>query len=308
MLINIKRNNQPNVKIKESMNDRMFLIFLYIILSAILIIVAYPLIYILSSSFSSSDALMEGKVWLWPVELNLNGYDAVFRYPEVWRGFFNSIIYSVLGTILSVSLTIMFAYPLSRKTFFGRSFIIYLLLFAMIFNGGLIPFYLVVKNLGMINTMWAVFVPSALNIFSVIVAKTFFQHTIPNELYEASQIDGCNDIRFLLKIVLPLSKPIIAVLTLWSVVNLWNSYFNALMFLNDQALYPLQLVLREVLVLDNAQMTSMNLSPELIQKFEDMKFLLRYSVIIIASIPMLILYPFAQKYFIQGVMIGSVKE
>lgn len=297
-----------NTVIKESTGDRIFLLLIYVILSIILLLVAYPLLYIVSSSFSSSEAVMGGKVWLWPVNPTLYGYKAVFIYPEVWRGYLNSAIYTTLGTLLSVMLTISMAYPLSRKTFFGRKFFISLLLFAMIFHGGLIPFYLVVKALGMLNTMWAVFVPSALNIFSVLVAKTFFQSTIPNELYEAAQIDGCSDIGFLIKIVIPLSKPIIAVLVLWSGVGLWNSYFNALIFLNDKYLYPLQLVLREILVLNNIQMQSFNLTPELIKKFEDMKNLLKYSVIVVASIPVLFLYPLAQRFFVQGVMIGSVKE
>ncbi len=299
---------QTGAAIKESMADRLFLAVLYTILSLIMIAVAYPLIYIVSSSFSSSDAVIGGKVWIWPVDPTLNGYRAVFIYPEVWSGYVNSFVYTVLGTALSVTLTIMMAYPLSRKTFYGRHFFISLLLFAMIFNGGLIPYYLVVKALGLLNTIWAVVVPGALNIFSIIVAKTFFQTTIPNELYESASIDGCSDIRFLLKIVLPLSKPIIAVLTLWSAVGIWNSYFSALIFLNDKSLYPLQLILREILVMNNVQMTSMNLSPELIQKFEDMRNLLRYSVIVVASVPVLFLYPIAQKYFVQGVMIGSVKE
>jgi putative aldouronate transport system permease protein len=281
---------------------------IYAVLSLLLIAVAYPLTYIISSSFSSSQAVIGGKVWLWPVEPTLHGYEGVFRYPEVWTGYLNSILYTVAGTLLSTALTIMMAYPLSRKTFFGRRLFVFMLLFAMMFSGGMIPFYLVVKSLGIINTMWAIIMPTALNVFSVIVAKTFFQTTIPNELYEAASIDGCGDVRFLLRIVIPLSKPIIAVLMLWSAVGLWNSYFNALIFLNDKELYPLQLVLREILVLNNISMTSMNLSPELIKKFEDMKNLLKYSVIVIASVPVLLLYPFVQKYFVQGVMIGSVKE
>jgi putative aldouronate transport system permease protein len=294
--------------IRESIGDRVFLTIIYVILSIIFLMVAYPLVYIVSSSFSSSEAVLAGKVWLWPVKPTLYGYEAVFIYPEVWRGYLNSAIYTLLSTILSVTLTILMAYPLSRKTFVGRKVIVSLLLFAMIFSGGLIPFYLVVRSLGLLNTMWAVIVPSALNIFSILVAKTFFQSTIPNELYEAAQIDGCSDIRFLTQIVLPLSKPIIAVLVLWSAVGSWNSYFNALIFLNNKDLYPLQLILREILVLNNVQMQSMNLTPELIKKFEDMKSLLRYSVIVVASIPVLLLYPLVQKYFVQGVMIGSVKE
>jgi putative aldouronate transport system permease protein len=297
------------ITIRESMmSDRFFLFIIYASLSIILVFVAYPLIYILSSSFSSSTAVIEGKVWLWPVDPTLNGYNAVFRYPEVWSGYFNSFIYAVLGTGLSISLTIMMAYPLSLKTFYGRNIFISLLLFAMMFHGGIIPFYLVVKSLGLLNTMWAVIVPSALNIFPVLVAKTFFQNTIPKELYEAAQIDGCSDARFLLKMVIPLSKPIIAVLILWSAVGLWNSYFNALIFLNDKSLYPLQLVLRQILVLNNTEMSSMNLTPELLKQFEDMKTLLRYSVIVVASLPALFVYPLAQKYFVQGIMIGSVKE
>lgn len=295
-------------QIKESAGDRLFLCMLYIGLSMIFVLVAYPLIYIVSSSFSSSEDVIGGRVWLWPVHPTLFGYKAVFIYPEVWSGYFNSFVYTILGSFLGVTLTIFLAYPVSRKTFFGRGFIISLLLFAMMFNGGLIPFYLVVKSLGMINTIWAVFVPTSLNIFSVLVAKTFFQSTIPNELYEAAQIDGCNDIRFLFQIVIPLSKPILAVLVLWSAVGLWNSYFNSLIFLNDKSLYPLQLVLREILVLNNVQMQSMDLTPELLKRFEDMKNLLKYSVIVVASVPVLLLYPLAQKYFVQGAMIGSVKE
>lgn len=294
--------------IRDSFGDRIFLAIIYTVLSILLIVVAYPLIYIVSSSFSSSQAVIDGKVWLWPVMPTLHGYDAVFRYPEVWSGYLNSIVYTAAGTVLSVTLTVMMAYPISRRSFYGRRLFVFLLLFAMMFSGGLIPFYLVVKSLGLLNSMWAVVMPTALNIFSVIVAKTFFQTTIPNELYEAAEIDGCGDIRFLLRIVIPLSKPIIAVLMLWSAVGLWNSYFNALIFLNDKGLYPLQLVLREILVLNNISMTNMSLSPELIKKFEDMKNLLKYSVIVVASVPVLFLYPLAQKYFVQGVMIGSVKE
>ncbi|MBB6732751.1 carbohydrate ABC transporter permease [Cohnella zeiphila] len=294
--------------IREPRGDRLFLLFLYIILSLIGISIAYPLIYILSSSFSSSNAVLSGDVWLWPVHPTLSGYKAVLLYPSIGTGYINSAVYTVLGTILSVSLTIMMAYPLSRKTFYGRRFFIWILLFAMLFSGGLIPYYLVVKSLGMINTMWSIIVPSAFNVFSVLVAKTFFQQNIPDELYEAAQIDGCSDIRFLLKMVIPLSKPVIAVLVLWSAVGSWNSYFNALIFLNHDDLYPLQLILRQILVLNNVNMQSMNLSPEMYQQFEDMKNLLKYSVIIVTSVPVLFLYPLAQKYFVQGVMIGSVKE
>lgn len=296
------------VAVRESFGDKLFLIGIYTSLSVILVLVAYPLIYIVSSSFSSSTAVIQGRVWLWPIQPTLDGYIGVFRYPEVWTGYLNSIIYTVSGTFISVCLTIMMAYPLSRKEMYGRRIWIWALLFAMMFNGGLIPYYLVVKDLGLLNTRWSMVIPGALNIFFIILAKTFFQSAVPNELYEAAQIDGASDIGFLVRIVLPTSKPIIAVLVLLSAVSQWNSYFNALIFLNNQSLYPLQLVLRQILVLNTVDLTSMNLDPHLLKLFQDMRTLLKYSLIVVTSLPILILYPFVQKHFVKGVMLGSVKE
>ncbi|WP_141503141.1 carbohydrate ABC transporter permease [Paenibacillus luteus] len=296
--------------IRESGADRIFLFFVYTGLTVVLLFVLYPLLFIVSSSFSSGAAVQSGKVWLWPVDPTLDGYIGVFKYSAVWTGFANSFLYTVGGTLLSVSLTIMMAYPLSRKEMVGRSVWIWAILFAMLFNGGLIPFYLVVKQLGMLNTPWAIIVPSALNIFSIIIAKTFFQTSLPKELYEAAQLDGCGDFRFLTRIALPLSKPIIAVLTLWSAVGLWNSYFNALIFLNSQSLYPLQLVLRQILVENKIDYTSMSstLDTQRLTLMQNMETLLKYSLIVITTIPILIIYPFVQKYFVKGVMVGSVKE
>jgi putative aldouronate transport system permease protein len=294
--------------IRESKGDRAFLIGIYVFLGLILVAIGYPLIYIVSSSFSSYQAVEGNKVWLWPVQPTLLGYQAVFRNAQVLTGYLNSAIYTVGGTALSVTLTIMMAYPLSRKDFYGRRLFIWALLFAMIFNGGLIPFYLVVKSLGMLDTRWAMIVPTALGIFQVLLAKTFLQSTIPNELYEAAQIDGCSDIRFLLGIVIPLSKPIIAVLVLLYAVTQWNSYFFALIFLNSQNLFPLQLILRALLVLYNNQTSMQALNPTEYQVFVTMKTLLKYSLIVVASVPVLLMYPLAQKYFVKGVMLGSLKE
>lgn len=294
--------------IRESRSDRILLGFIYVTLSLIFILVSYPLIYIVSSSFSSSEAVLAGKVWLWPIQPTLYGYEATLIYPQIWVGLRNTVMYTILGSLISVSLTVMLAYPISRPTFVGRKVIVFLLLFALIFNGGLIPFYMVVKSLGMIDTIWAMIVPTALNIFSVIVAKTFFQSTISKELYEAASIDGCGDARFLLRIVIALSKPILAVLTLWSAVGIWNSYFNAMIFLGDKEMFPLQLALREILVLNNVSMQAMQMSAEQLKKFNDMRTLLKYSTIVITCLPILLLYPVVQKYFVQGVMIGSVKE
>lgn len=294
--------------IKEPYGDRVMMLGIYIFLSIVFVAIAYPLLYIVSSSFSSSSAVLAGKVWLWPVEPTLYGYEAVFQYPQIWNGYLNSILYTALGSLISVTLTVMMAYPISRKTFTGRRLLLWLLLFAMLFNGGLIPYFLVVKNLQLIDTLWVMILPSALNIFSVLVARSFFQTSIPNELYEAAQIDGCSDTRFLLRIVISLSKPVIAVLLLWSAVSNWNSYFNALIFLNSESRYPLQLVLREILVNNNISMTNMSLTAEQLKRFEDMRTLLKYSVIVVASIPILLLYPFIQKHFVKGVMVGSIKE
>lgn len=294
--------------IRESKTDRIFMIGVYVFLSIILVIVAYPLIYVLSCSFSSATAVIANKVWLWPVQPTLYGYKAVFLYHSVWTGYLNSLIYTVGFTIISVLLTIMMAYPLSRPDFFGRKVFIWMLLFAMMFYGGLIPFYLVVKSLGLLDTRWAVILPTALNIFSVIIAKTFFQSTIPKDLYDSAQIDGSSDLNFLVRIVLPLSKPVIAVLVLWAAVWQWNTYFNALIFLNSQSLFPLQLILRQILILNNVSAGAMSLSPEQLKMFQDMQTLLKYSLIIVASVPVLLLYPLAQRYFVKGVMIGSIKE
>lgn len=299
--------------VREAIGDRFYLAGVYVFLGIVLVVVGYPLAYVLSASFSSANAVIENQVWLWPVHWSLLGYRAVFQYQEVWTGYLNSLIYTVGTALLSVSLTIMIAYPLSRQTFYGRKIWVWLLLFALMFNGGLVPFYLLVKDLGMLNTRWSMIVPGALSIFSIIVAKTFFQSTIPNDLYEAAQIDGASDIRFMWQIVIPMSEPIIAVLVLWSVVGTWNSYFNALLFLNSQSLYPLQLVLRQLLILGNVTasglgMAGATVSARQMQLFRDMSELLQYSLIIVSTAPMLIIYPFAQRYFMKGIMIGSLKE
>lgn len=295
--------------IRDTGADRLFGIAVYIFLGFIGAVILYPVIYILSSSFSSGAAVLAGKVWLWPVHPVLTGYLGVFSDNAVWTGFLNSIIYTVGGTALSVCLTIAMAYPLSRKEVVGRRAWTFMILFALLFSGGLIPLYLVVKNLGLVNTRWAIILPSAMNIFAVIVAKTFFQTTIPNDLYEAAQLDGCGDFRFLLSVVLPVSTPIIAVLVLWAAVGQWNSYLPALIYLNSPSLYPLQLVLRDILVLNQLNFTTLgNLSPTELLHLQNMEELLKYSLIVISTAPIVALYPFVQKYFVRGIFLGSVKE
>ncbi|WP_373460384.1 carbohydrate ABC transporter permease [Paenibacillus sp. V4I7] len=276
------------------------------LLTVVLIIVLFPLIFIISSSFSSPQAVVSGKVWLFPVDFTLEGYKAVFRNPQIVSGYSNSLFYAVAGTAVNVALTVMLAYPLARKTFYGRNFIMVLLVITMMFDGGLIPFYLVVKNLHMLDTRWAMILPGAMAVFQVIVARTFFQTTIPDEIAEAAELDGCSDIRFITSIVIPLSKPILAVLTLMYAVGHWNAYFDALIFLKSPNLFPLQIVLRNILILNTIDPTMVSKVDQMLAQ-QGLKDLLKYSLIVVASAPVLIIYPFVQKHFVKGVMIGSLK-
>lgn len=291
---------------KESPVDRVFMAAVYIFLSLSLIVTLYPLVYVLSASFSSPAAVISGKVWLFPVEPTLMGYQAVFENQSITTGFRNSLVYMVLGTAVSLALTMLTAYPLSRKELYGRKIFTWIFVFTMFFSGGLIPFFIIVRDLGMYNTIWAMIIPTALSVWNVILARTFIQTTIPDEIYEASHLDGCGDIKFLFQIVLPLSTPIIAVLGLYYAVGQWNSYFTALIFLQSHELMPLQIILRSILILNN-------IDPNMMQNFDAQLVhqglidLLKYAVIVVASVPVLCIYPFIQKYFVKGVMIGSIK-
>jgi len=292
-------------RIRESFGDRLFLSCVYLILTILLLIVLYPLVYIISSSFSSPLAVSSGRVWLWPVDFSLRGYQVTLGNPQIITGYANSLFYAFFGTLISVTLTVLLAYPLSRKTFYGRNILMVFLVFTMLFSGGLIPTYLVVKNLGLLNTRWAMLIPQAIAVWQVIITRTFFQASIPEELVEASQLDGCSDLRFLWSVVLPLSKPIIAVLVLMYAVSQWNSYFDALIYLKSPELYPLQLVLRSILILNTTTSGSMEASA-MVER-QQLADLLKYSLIVVASLPVLIIYPFVQRYFVKGMLIGAVK-
>lgn len=293
-------------RIRESVGDRVFLVFVYGFLAVSTLVVLYPLLIVVSSSFSSPDAIVAGEVWLLPVEPSLEGYRRVFESKQIWTGYRNSLIYTVLGTTINIVLTTMAAYPLSRKDFAGRGVITAIFTFTLLFHGGLIPRYLVVRSLGMLDTVWAMVIPRAMAVWNVIIMRTYFQSTIPAELNEAADLDGCRDTTFILRVVLPLSGPIIAVMILFYAVFHWNSYFDALVFLRDSDRFPLQIVLRNILVLNE-------MDPEMFEDMDtmillqNMKDLMKYSVIIVASAPVLMLYPFVQKYFIRGIMIGAIK-
>lgn len=290
--------------IKEAFGDRIFLTINYIVLSIVLLVVLYPLLYIVSSSLSSPAAVSSGRVWLWPVDISFKGYESVFQNPQIITGYGNSLFYTIAGTLISVSLTIMLAYPLSKKTFFGRKGLMLFITITMLFSGGLIPTYLIVKEIGLIDSRWALLLPNAIWVWQVIIARTFFQTSIPDELAEASEIDGCSDLRFIWSIVLPLSKPIIAVLSLMYAVGQWNAYFDALIYLKTQGLYPLQLILRSILILGNASGTMD--AGKMVER-QQMVELMKYALIVVASLPVLIIYPFVQRFFVQGMLIGSVK-
>jgi len=286
--------------------DRAFTIVNYVILTLFLVAVAYPLIYVFSASFSDPGAVISGKMWLWPVDVTLDGYRAVFRNSRILVGFRNSLFYTVVGTFVSVVLTILAAYPLSRKDLAGRNAIMFLFVFTLLFGGGLIPTYLVVREVGLLNTRWALIIPTALSVYNMIITRTFFQATIPDELLEAAQIDGCSDFRFVKDVVIPLSGPIIAVNALFYAVGQWNQYFNALIYLSNPDLFPLQLILREILIQNQVDFSQISDVNQLMnrQKLQD---LLKYSLIVVASAPVLIIYPFVQKHFVRGVLIGSLK-
>lgn len=293
-------------KVSESGFDRVFMFINTAALTVIVLIILIPLIFVVSASFSSPEAVIAGKVTLWPVDFSLQGYTTVFEHKKVWDGFGNSLFYTFFGAIFNVIMTIIAAYPLSRQDLVGRRFITMAFIFTMLFSGGLIPTYMVVRDLGLLNTRLAMILPTGIGIFNLLITITFFRTTIPPELIEAARIDGANDFRAFGSIVLPLSRPIIAVLALFYAVNHWNSYFSALIYLHDQELFPLQLVLREILIQSSID-ASMLVDIEDLVAREGLRELLQYSLIVVATVPVLIIYPFAQKHFVKGMMIGSVK-
>lgn len=298
--------------IKESKTDRLFLICNYLYVAIAFVLVLYPVVYILSASISTPSYVNSGEMWLFPKGITFEGYMRVFENSKIWVGYGNTILYTVVGTLINLLVTLPAAYALSRKDFVGRGFFMGMFLVTMFFSGGLIPTYLIVKQLGLVNSMWALILPGAASVWNIIVARTFFQSTIPIELQEAAHMDGCTNLRLFLKIVVPLSTPIIAVMALFYGVGHWNSYFNALVYLNDQSKYPLQMVLRQILVLQEMSTSAQGAATSgeaamAMNAKADMAALLKYAVIIVATLPIIAVYPFVQRYFVQGVMIGSVK-
>ena len=303
--MDIISKSKSKIRLYHSPSDRILTAFVWILLIAILLVIMVPLLFILASSFSDPSAVSAGKVVLWPVDFSLVGYQAIFQSPSILRGFINSIQYTVVGTIISVTLTLFAAYPLSRKDLKIRGPVMFLLTVTMFFNGGMIPTYLVVSKLNLIDTFWAMIIPSAMGVWNVILTKTYIQSSIPLDIYESASIDGCSDWKYFYTMVLPLSKPIIAVMVLLYAVGKWNDFFSGLLYLNDSSKQPLQMILRNILLLSDSGGITMNLAEQMNR--QELKTLLQYSLIVVSSVPVLMLYPLIQKHFVKGIMMGSIK-
>ncbi len=305
----IKKDNKGKT-MKRCREDMIFDTIVFILLTVILIVVAYPLYWVIISSISYSSAVSGGRVLWKPVGFTMKGYMEVFKNSAVMKGFLNSIIYTVCGVCINLVVTLPTAYALSRDRFGGKKIVTLFYMVTMFFGGGLIPTYLVIRNLHMLNTMWALVLPGCLSVYNMIVARTFFKSNISEELYEAAEIDGCTQGQFFFRIALPLSAAITAILVLYYGVGHWNSYFSALVYITDAEKYPLQLVLRNILITNEtalAQSATTEAARAALREKQELIDVMKYSLIIISSIPVLLLYPFIQKHFVKGVMIGSLK-
>lgn len=294
---------------REAWSDRVFDTVNKLFLLVVLIAVLYPLVYVVSASISDPVYVNQGKMWLFPRGITFEGYTRVFQNPEIWSGYRNTILYTAGGTLINLLFTVPGAYALSRKDLKGRGVMMGLIVFTMFFGGGLIPTFLLVSGLGMLDTVWALIIPNAVAVYNLIICRTFFQNNIPRELQESAEIDGCSNTMLFLKIVLPLSAPIIAVMGLYYGVAHWNSYFSAIIYIKDRSLYPLQLILREILVQNQMSDTMLMTGDDMeaMAKQARIADIIKYAVMIVSSLPIIIVYPFMQRYFMKGVLIGSVK-
>lgn len=306
--------NRSRIRTKHKINrlsgsDKLFHILNYFLLISVGLIVLYPLVFTVSSSFSSTQAILEHKVILLPVEFTLESYKAVFHYALLRSGFMNSVVYTALNTFVSVALLLLAAYPLSRRDIPGRKYFLIFFIITMFFNGGMIPNYLLMKNLHLTGTRMALIIGFAFSCYNMIIVKSYFQSNISSSLLDAAHIDGCNDLDFFRIIVIPISKPIIATMVLFNAVGNWNGYFNAMLYLNKPEMYPLQIILRDILFIASMPPEIVNnMDQSRVQSLQNLFEQLRYAVLVVGALPMMILYPFVQKYFIKGVMIGSLKE
>lgn len=288
--------------------DRTFDVVNLVLMIVMLLVFAWPLWFVVIASFSDTGAVYRGEVILFPKGITLESYRAIVKYRQIWIGYRNTIFYTVAGTLINLFITICLAYPLSRRKFMPKKIIMAIALVTMYFGGGLIPSYLVVRGLHMTNTIWAMMIPNALSVYNMLIVRAYFCNSIPVSLEEASTLDGAGPMQYLARVVLPLSKPVLAVIALYYMVGHWNDYYSALIYINDQALRPLQSFMRDLLVNNSVtRVTGGSLSPEEMQAKLYLAQTLKYSSIIVATVPMLVVYPFVQKYFVKGVMVGSIK-
>ena len=304
----MKTNNMTSkkTKVEKGWKDRVFYAICEVILTLALILVLFPMMNIVSSAFSNPKAVTSGKVLFWPVDFSLESFKSVLKFDNVWIGYKNTIFYTVTGTVMNVMITLFCAYPLAQKQFSGRKFMSKMLLITMLFGGGMIPNYLLIRDLDLLNTRWAVLLPGMMSAYNVIITRTYIETNISGELEEAARIDGCSPIQFFFRFVIPLSKTIIAVITMYYAVGHWNSYFSAFLYLDDKQMYPLQLFLREILLQSQIDVSAFD-DPELAAQMQSQAEALKYSIIVIATAPLMFVYPLVQKHFVKGVMVGSVK-
>jgi putative aldouronate transport system permease protein len=299
------------MKIHASASDRLFIIINYIALSVVLLLTTYPLVYTLSASISDPISVSSGKMWLWPVDISFEGFKLVFENDEIWLGYRNTLLYTIVGTLFNLLMTIPCAYALAQKKLPGRGLIMRIFMFTMYFGGGLIPTYFLMRDLNLVNNPLAMIIPSGASVMNIIITRTFFASTIPAELEDSAEIDGCSPLRCFIRIVVPLSKSIIAIIALYYAVGHWNSYFNAMIYLSNRKYFPLQLFLREILISQQMilQMMESGSADDASTVIAQMKLAetMKYATMIVSSLPLLAAYPFLQRYFVKGLMIGSIK-
>lgn len=294
-----------SIKRQVTRNDLIFNIVLYTISAFILLIVIYPLYFIIIASFSNPTEVANGKVWFVPSQFTVDGYKEILRHSELWMGYRNTIIYTALGTFFGLAVNIPAAYALSRRDLVGRRAITLYFVFTMFFGGGLIPTYFTIRDFGLYDTVWVMVLPFSVAVYHIIIARTFFETSLPNGILDAAQIDGCGNLRFFFQIALPLSKAVLAVIALYTAVGQWNAYFNALVYIRTEELKPLQLVVRNILITNQSMAgTGDGLAAQEARRLSE---LMKYAVIIVTTVPIMCIYPFVQKYFSQGVMIGAIK-
>ncbi len=292
------------IKRRRSTADLLFDFFLLVLGIIVFVVIAYPLYFVVLASFSDPGKVSNGEIWLWSPSFSTYGYQQVFSNQRIWNGYKNTILYAGLGTLLHLAVTLPAAYTLSRKNVMLRGPITFIFTFVMFFSGGMIPTYFVYRSYHILNTIWVMILPGCISSYHIIMARTFFQSSIPDALLDAAKIDGCSDFRYFLQIVLPLSSAIVAVIALYNIVGVWNSYMNALLYLREDSMSPLQLILREILIVNSNDAVEGGGGEDALYNLRDQ---VKYSVIVVSTLPLMIGYPFLQKYFNKGVMIGAVK-